>query len=112
MLRGISQRTAVAITLLGVLLLSVGTCVLPTQQATHRCCMQMSMPCESVNASCCTARPQVPPATVTPAFAGFASLDVAAEFLPANDSSLSREVVIALVAPSQSPPPGISILRI
>jgi hypothetical protein len=112
MLRGIGQRTAVAVTLMGVLLLSVGTCVLPAQHATHSCCMHMSMPCKSLSASCCTAGPQAPPATVTPIVTGFASMDVAQVFLPARDSSLSREAVGAPIMPPQSPPTGNFILRI
>jgi hypothetical protein len=111
MLRGISQRTAIAITLMGVLLLSVGTCVVPAQPATHRCCMHMSMPCED-KADCCKVSPQIPPATVTPLFSGFASINVTEGFLAARDSSMSRGDVIAPVVPSQSPPPGVFILRI
>lgn len=112
MLQGVGRRTAVAITLMGVLLLSVGTCVAPAQPAAHNCCMHMSMPCNGTKASCCIVRPQAPPATVTPIFAGFASMDVVQEYLPARASSTSRETVIAAVIPSQSPPPGIFILRI
>jgi hypothetical protein len=112
MLCGIGQRTAVAITLLGVLLLSVGTCVLPAQPATHSCCMHMSMPCKSLNANCCAAGPQVPPATVTPIVTGFASMDVAQEFLPASARSISREAVSARLVTPQAPPAGNFILRI
>jgi hypothetical protein len=111
MLRGIGQRTAVAITLVGVLLLSVATCVLPAQPTTHRCCMHMSMPCEG-KADCCKVSPQIPPATVTPLFSGFASNNVTEDFLSAASGSASREAAIAPVVPSQSSPPGIFILRI
>ncbi len=112
MLRGISQRTAVAITLMGVLLLSVGTCVVPAQQATHKCCMHVGMACSGVKADCCKASPQIPPATVTPLFAGFASTDVAEVFLSAKDNPASRGVAIAPALPAQSPPPGNFSLRI
>lgn len=111
MLRGITHRTAVAITLVGVLLLSVGTCVVPAQSVTHSCCMHMSMPCQG-KADCCKAVPQVPPATVTPMFAGFVSTDVAEDFFTASDGFTSRATAITPVLPSLSPPPGIFILRI
>ena len=112
MLPGVGQRTAVVITLIGVLLLSVGTCILPAQQATHRCCMHMSMPCGGVKADCCKASPQTPPATVIPIFRNLASMDAAQEFVPASGNSLSRETLTAPVIHSQSPPPGNFILRI
>jgi hypothetical protein len=112
MLRGVNQRTAIAITLMGVLLLSIGTCVIPAQSAAHSCCSHMGMPCPSVNAGCCAASPGTPTAVVTPAFPGLAPIDIAADFLPAGDSSVSRDAMIASILPSQSPPPGIYILRI
>jgi hypothetical protein len=111
MLCGIGQRTAVAITLIGVLLLSFGTCVVPAQQVTHSCCMHMSMPCKG-NADCCKVSPQVPPATVTPVFAGLASMDVAGDSPSLGHSSTLRTAVITSSLPSQSPPPGIFSLRI
>jgi hypothetical protein len=111
MLCGIGQRTAVAITLIGVLLLSFGTCMVPAQQVTHSCCMHMSMPCNG-KADCCKVRPQIPPATVTPVFAGFASMDVAENLHSLGDRSTLRTAVIASSLPSQSPPPGIFSLRI
>ncbi|MGA1982786.1 MAG: hypothetical protein ABSG84_09930 [Acidobacteriaceae bacterium] len=110
MLRGITRRTAVAITLIGVFLLSVGTCVVPAQSTTHRCCMHMSMPCEG-KADCCKVIPQTPPATVTPLFSGFASINVTEDFLSAASGSAARNTAIAPVVPSQSPP-GTFILRI
>ena len=112
MLRGISQRTAVAVALMGVLLFSVGTCVLPAQHATHSCCSQMSMPCAPANASCCAASPQVPPAVVTATFSGATQMAATQVSLPSSDSSVSCVGVIAAVLPSQSPPPGIFNLRI
>ena len=112
MLRGISQRTAVAVALMGVLLLSVGTCVLPAQRAGHSCCQQMSMPCAPANASCCAARPQVPPAVVTATFSGTTQMAATMVSLPASDSYVSCMGMIAAVLPYQSPPPGIFNLRI
>jgi hypothetical protein len=112
MLRSVRQRTAVAISLLGVLLLTIGTWVLPAQHATHNCCMHMSMPCESLNASCCTVRPQIPPATVNPVVAGVTPMGIAEDFLPTGPSPRASITMIATVPPSQSPPPGIFILRI
>jgi hypothetical protein len=111
MLRRISQRTAVAITLVGVLLLSVGTCVVPAQPAAKSCCMHMSMPCEG-KADCCKVSPQIPLAAVTPLFSGSASMTVTEDFLSAAMGPASRQAAIVPVAPSQSSPPGIFILRI
>jgi len=112
MLRGLSQRTAIAVALMGVLLFSVGACVLPAQHATHSCCQYMSMPCAPANASCCTAGPQTPPAVVTATFSGTTQMAAAHVTLLAGDRSISRVGVIATVLPSQSPPPGIFNLRI
>jgi hypothetical protein len=112
MLRGFGQRAAVAITLMGVLLLSVGVCVLPAQHAAHGCCSHMGVPCESLNANCCAAGPQIPAAVVSPVFAGLASIDLAPVFQPAIDRSLPNELVIARIAPSLSPPTVIFSLRI
>jgi hypothetical protein len=106
----LSQRMAVAITIMGMLLLSVGTCVIPAQSATHSCCAHMSMPCEG-KADCCKVIPQVPPATVTPLFSGFASISVTADFFSVASGAASHEAA-TVVVPSTSPPPGIFILRI
>jgi len=111
MLRGISQRTAVAITLMG-LLLSVGTCIIPAQRVVRSCCSHMSMPCDGTKANCCKVSPQAPPAAVTQVFPGFASMDAAEDFFPASGKSTPHPIVVATVLPPQSPPPGISILRI
>jgi hypothetical protein len=112
MLRGLSQRTAVAVALVGVLLFLVGTCVLPAQHARHSCCSQMDIPCAPANASCCAASPQAPPAVVTSMFSGTTRMAAAQVSLPASDSSVPHVVMIAVVLPSQSPPPGIFNLRI
>jgi hypothetical protein len=69
--------------------------------------MHMSMPCEG-KADCCKVSPQIPPATVTRLFPGFASNNVTEDFLSAASGSASREAAIAPVVPSQSSPPGTS----
>ena len=110
MLRGISQRTAVAITLIGVVLLLSGMSLLPAPRSTaHSCCLHMSMPCGSSQASCCTAGPQIPPAAVTPAFPGLASIEVVQGFALAIDRPASRDAVVTAVIPSQSPPGAFSL---
>lgn len=95
-----------------VLLFSFGTCVLPAQHATHSCCQHMSMPCAPANASCCAASPQVPPAVVTATFSGTTQMAATQVSLPGRDNIVTRMGVIAVVLPSQSPPPGIFNLRI
>jgi hypothetical protein len=111
MLLGLHQRTAVAIALMGVLLFSVGTCVIPAQPATHSCCLQMSMPCGPSAHSCCTAAPGVPVAVVQPAVRGVAVTAVVQWVLPVSVTVLSHDGM-ATVVPSQSSPPGNFILRI
>src|SRR5579859_3890332 len=111
MLREATRRTAVAIALMGVLLLSVGTCVLPAQAATHGCCMHMTMPCEP-GANCCVAAPHTPPAMVTPAFHGVAAVEAVRGVVAAGDGAISRDVAAAVVLPAQASPPGNFILRI
>jgi hypothetical protein len=113
MMRGINQRTAVAITLIGVVMLLSGMSLLPASPtATHSCCLRMNMACESSQASCCTAGPQVPPASVTPAFLGMASVEVVQSFTLAIDRPDSRDAAATAVVPFQSPPPGAFSLRI
>ncbi|MDR3745272.1 MAG: hypothetical protein P4K80_03980 [Acidobacteriaceae bacterium] len=114
MLRGLSQRITVALALMGVLLLSVGTCMLPAQQATHCCCqhMHMSMPCAPTSANCCAASPQTPPAMVTPEFAGLDAAIVTQVFAPAGQWSASRADDGVAALATHSPPLGIFNLRI
>jgi hypothetical protein len=113
MLRGAGQRMMVAITLITVVLLSSGMCLLPAQQTSARsCCLHMGMPCDSSQASCCTVGPQIPPATIAPVFLGLASLDIMQGFVLAMDRPASRDAVTTAVTPSQSPPPGTFSLRI
>jgi hypothetical protein len=111
MLPEVTRRVAVAIALMSALLLSVGTCVLPAQQATHSCCKHMSMPCQS-KASCCVAVPNAPPAMVTPALHGLAVVQVVKALMVQGDDLRSRGAMAAAVIPPQSPPPGNFILRI
>ena len=111
MLLGLHQRMAVAIALMGVLLFSVGTCVLPAQQSTHSCCMHMSMPCGPSAQSCCTAAPVVPAAVVQPAVRGLAVTAVVEWVLPVSVGGLLHDGM-AQAVPSQSSPPGNFILRI
>jgi hypothetical protein len=112
MLRPFSQRTAVAIALMSVLLFSVGTCVLPAQPATHGCCSHMSMPGMPLKSTCCTASPRIPPAVTTAPYRSAPALAITQQAIPAPDHLASRESVIAAVIPSHSPPPGNFILRI
>jgi len=99
---------------MGAMVLSVGTCVLPTQQATHRCCQQMhmSMPCAPSSASCCSASPQAPAAFVTPIFASHDAALVAQVFAPVGVGMVSRTGDAVAVPPALSPPSGIFNLRI
>jgi hypothetical protein len=111
MLREVTRRVAVAIALMSVLLLSSGACLLPAQQATHSCCMHMSMPCES-KASCCVVTPPAPQAMVTASFHGLAVVRVEQALMVPGDDLRSRGAPTAAVLPPQSPPPGNFNLRI
>jgi hypothetical protein len=112
MLWRIGKRIAVAITLIGALLPLAGSCSLPAQHAARSCCMHMGMPCHSLDASCCVAAPQNSQASVTPLFAGLGQANVVHRFQAECDVFHSRSTFVATVPPSQSPPPGIFILRI
>jgi hypothetical protein len=113
MLRGAGQRTMVAITLITVVLLSSGMCLLPAQQTSARsCCLHMGMACDSSQASCCTVGPQIPPATIAPAFLGLASVDAVQGLPLAMDRPAWQDRVTTAVTPSQSPPLGAFSLRI
>jgi hypothetical protein len=112
MFRGINQRTAVAIALMGVLLFSIGTCVLPAQQAAHSCCMHMSMPCGTSARTCCTTSPQIPPAVVTRADTGIAPVVATLAFPPASVMPELHYAATVAVIPPKSSPPGGFILRI
>ncbi|HEY4379943.1 MAG TPA: hypothetical protein VGN01_06320 [Acidobacteriaceae bacterium] len=112
MLLGLHQRIAVGLALMGVLLLSVGACVLPAQAATQACCMQMSMPCAPSAHSCCAAGPEVPAAVVQPAVRGVAVTAVVHWSLPVGAGTVSRDGAMAAVVPTQASPPGNFILRI
>jgi hypothetical protein len=112
MLRVLNHRTAVAIALIGVMLFSVGTCLLPAQSATHSCCAHMSMPCGPSARNCCTASPQTPPALVKPAVNGIASIAAAPDLLPVRVESAFSDAVAAPLVHLQSSPPGVFILRI
>lgn len=112
MLCGLGQRTAVAVALMGVLLLSVGTCVLPAQRAAHSCCQHMGMPCVPAKASCCTASPQAPVAVITTTLSGSAQMAIVQVSLQAGDNSVTGMFMSAAALPSQSPPPGIFNLRL
>src|ERR1700744_30174 len=103
MSHGITQRTAIAITLMGVLLLAFGTCVVPATPATHRCCKHMSMPCHG-KADCCKVNPQIP-ATGTPFFSGHAGANVSEDFFSsASDAALRGQAISPVVASQSSPP--------
>ena len=81
MLRGVYQRAAVAIVLMGSLLAPFGTCLQPTQKAAHSCCSHASKSNQSVRTNCCTATAPLPAVVVATNLPGSAPMTVAQEFI-------------------------------
>ena len=112
MKRGVNQRTAVAIALMGVLLFPVLMCMGPAQPVVHSCCLHMNMPAGDSARTCCTTNPQTPPAVVTSARSEMAGAFVTQVFVSGIEGAVPRESAVVSLVPAQSPPPGTFVLRI
>jgi hypothetical protein len=112
MLRGVFQRAAVAILLIGTLVAPAEICLQPTQKAGHACCVSMSEPGTIIHNECCAVRPTLPAIIVAPAVSGSSILIAVQEFGSSQELSSPSEPKISEVIPPQSPPTGASILRI
>jgi len=112
MLRGVFQRAAVAILLMGALLAPSGICLQPMHRAAHSCCSHASKSHQSVRTNCCTASAPLPAVVVAPNLPGSAPLMVVRAFISLDEFSSSSEFLVLSVIPPHSPPSGAFNLRI
>ena len=112
MLRGVFQRAAVAIVLMGALIAPAGSCLAQPHRSGHSCCPHTSVPSKALQNDCCTVRTPLPAVVVAANLPGSASMTVAREFISSNLLSSPREFPAAAVIPPQSPPTGAFNLRI
>src|SRR5271157_3634480 len=106
MSRGVFQRAAVAIVLMGSLLMPSGNCLQPTHKAAHSCCLHASKSHQSVGTNCCTASAPLPAVAVAPNLPGSAPLTVVRVFVSLDESASSSEFSVLSVIPPHSPPAG------
>ena len=112
MLRGVFQRAAVAIVLMGSLLAPFGTCLQRTHKAAHSCCSHASESRKTAQTNCCIASAPLPAVVVAPNLPGSAPMTVAQEFISLDEFSSRSEFPILAVIPPHSPPTGAFNLRI
>ncbi|MGA2809126.1 MAG: hypothetical protein ABSE87_13415 [Terracidiphilus sp.] len=112
MLRGVFQRAAVAILLMGGLLAPNGICLQQTHKATHSCCAPAPESSATVKSDCCAARAPLPAVVVAPNLPGPVSMAAAPEFVPATELFSPGDFLAAAVIPPLSPPTGAFNLRI
>jgi hypothetical protein len=112
MLRGVFQRAAVAILLMGGLLAPNGICLGRTYHAAHSCCAPAPESSKTVQADCCTARAPLSAIVVAPNLSGPVAMAVAQVFVPTTELSSPGHLLAAAVIPPQSPHTGAFSLRI
>ncbi len=112
MLRGVFQRGAMAILLMGALLTPREICLQQTHKEAHSCCAQASQGIKTVQKNCCSVSAPLPAAVFASAFPGLAPFAVMQEFVSSNDLYSSSELLASAVVPPQSPPTGAFNLRI
>jgi hypothetical protein len=112
MLRGVFQRAAVAIVLMGGLLAPNGVCLQRTHQAAHSCCAPAPESGKTAQPDCCIARAPLPAVVVAPNLSGPVSMSVTREFVLATELSSPGDFPAAAVIPPLSPPTGAFNLRI
>jgi hypothetical protein len=112
MLRGVFQRAAVAIVLMGLLLAPFGTCLQPAHKTAHGCCAPASESGKAAQTNCCTASAPLPAVVVAANLPGSAPMTVAQEFISLDEFSTRSEFPRLAVIPPHSPPAGAFNLRI
>jgi hypothetical protein len=112
MLRGVFQRAAVAIVLMGGLLAPNGICLERTHKSAHSCCAPAPGSSKIVQTDCCTARAPLPAVLVAPDLPVSASMSAAVDFIPVLEFSSRDGFPAAAVIPPLSPPTGAFNLRI
>src|SRR5208283_2683232 len=112
MLRGVFQRAAVAIVVMGGLLAPNGICLQRAHKSAHSCCAPAPGSCKTVQADCCTTRAPLPAVVVAPRLSAPVSMSGAPEFVPATELSSPGELLAVAVIPPLSPPTSAFNLRI
>lgn len=112
MLRGVFQRAAVAIVLMGGLLAPNGICLQPTPHPAHSCCAPAPESTQFAQTECCTARAPLPAVVVAPDVPAPAPMSVAVNFVPVLEFSSRDGFPSAAIIPHLSPPTGAFNLRI
>ena len=110
MLRGVFQRVAVAILLIGALVAPAGICLQQAQKSGHDCCARARNPDRPFRKTAALQGRRFPPLLSS----SFLSVSVigARDFVDVDEaSSLNASPALAVIPP-QSPPTGASILRI
>ena len=104
MLRGVLQRAAVAIVLMGALLAPFGTCLQRMHKAAHSCCSHASESRKTAQTNCCVASAPLPAVVVAPNLPGSAPMTAAQEFIFLDEFSSRSEFPSLAVIPPHSPP--------
>ena len=112
MLRGVFQRAAVAIVLMGSLLAPFGNCLQRTHKTAHGCCAPASESNKTAQTNCCTASAPLPAVVVAPNLPGSAPMTVAQELISLDEFCSRSEFPRFAVIPPHSPPTGAFNLRI
>jgi len=112
MLRGVFQRAAVAIVLMGALLAPFGTCMQRTHMGAHSCCSHASESRKTAQSNCCVASASLPAVVVAPNLPVSAPMTFAQEFISLDEFSSRNEFSILAVIPPHSPTTGAFNLRI
>src|ERR1039458_382494 len=106
MRRGIFQRAAVTIVLMGSLLAPNGICQQQAHKTAHDCCAPASESNQTAQTDCCKASAPLPAVIVAPSLSGPAQLSVVQVFLSSDELSSPRELPAMAVIPPLSPPAG------
>lgn len=112
MREGFFLRAALAILLMVSMLAPLGTCLRMTHKSGHSCCAPASVADKTAQTNCCTASIPLPAVVVAPPLSVPALMAVKPEIIAIGETSTAAVFSSAAFIPPQSPPPGVSILRI
>jgi hypothetical protein len=112
MLRGVFQRAAVAIVLMGSMLTPFGNCLQRTHKTAHSCCSHASESHKTAQTNCCVASAPLSAVVVAPNLPGSAPMTAAQEFISLVEFSSRSEFPSLALIPPHSPPTGAFNLRI
>jgi len=116
MLKGVFQRAAVAILVMGSLVVPSGICLQQTHKATHKaahsCCLPASESGKSATTNCCLAHATLPAIVVVSLLPNAVPPVAAHPFVAAISTSSSGALAALALVPPKSPPTGAFSLRI